>query len=430
MRIADEARPIAAAGPTGPGTARCGCPENGAALSRRTLFRIAGVAGLATATTLSDVRFAFGATSGNTLVVLSLRGGFDGLSAVVPAGDPNYYAKRQGVAVPAGQLKRIDSMFGLHPVMAPLYPLWDAGKLAAVHAVGQDTPTRSHFAAMDEMERAAPGSSLRTGWIDRTLGVVGDGTFTGSQVGSAELPRSMIGGHHKFSLRAVKDVKLAVGEDQVPLSRWQKAVARLHTGARPEVSQPLTSALRAVGSMRGLQQRASDAEAAGYPEGGLGSALHDVAQLVKAGIGVRVATVDFGDWDMHAGQGGVDSGWMHDHLGELSAALAAFAAELGPDLDRVTLVTLSEFGRRVEQNGSGGTDHGHGNAVLVLGGGVRGGQVHGRWPGLADSALVDGDLAGTTDYRSIVAELLTKRLGVGSTSQVFPGFKARAVGAV
>jgi uncharacterized protein (DUF1501 family) len=155
-----------------------------------------------------------------------------------------------------------------------------------------------------------------------------------------------------------------------------------------------------------------------------------VARLVKADLGLRVATVDVGGWDMHSGLGGAEpGGWMHDQVAGLSAALAAFAADLGPHLDRVCLVTLSEFGRRVAQNDSGGVDHGYGNAVLVMGGGIRGGRVHGRWPGLADEALEDGDLAVTTDYRDVLGELLSVRCGVPSAaSQVFPGLRAAPLG--
>ncbi len=410
----------------------CGCPENERAnLSRRTLFRIAGAAGLLTATTMSNVRVALSAdaaTAGHTLIVLSLRGGFDGLSAVAPVGDPNYAAARPSTQIQASVAHQVDSLFGLHPAMAPLFPLWGAGSFGAVHAVGQANPTRSHFAAMEEMERAAPSSSLRTGWIDRTLGVIGDDSvFTGTAVGGGGLPESMSGPHAKFAMQDIAGTKVSIGEDLVPLTRWRSAMATMNGGARAEVKAPLTNALRAIGSIRPLQQQPSDAAAAGYPAGGLGGALHDVARMVKARIGLRVASVEYGDWDMHSGMGNATGGWMFTHLTELSTALAAFAKELGPDFNNVTLLTLSEFGRRVGENGSNGLDHGHGNAVLVLGGGIQGGKVHGRWPGLGAADLMDGDLAGTTDYRSIVAEVLTKRLGVSGTS-IFPGFKAKPVG--
>jgi uncharacterized protein (DUF1501 family) len=410
----------------------CGCPENQqAGLSRRTLFRMAGVGGIATLTTLSNVDLAFGAPAGTgTLVVLSLRGGFDGLSAIVPSGDPDYLKWRPNVGIPASQTKKIDALFGLHPALEPLYEAWDAGNVAAVHAVGQADPTRSHFEAMAEMERAAPASSLRTGWIDRTLGQLGDpGRFSGTQVGGGQLPRSMVGPTQKFAMNSIAGVKLAVGEDLVPLKRWESSMAALHKGARPEISQPLASALTAVGDIQKLQKVPSDAKTLGYPDGGLGAALHDVARLVKANLGLRVATVDYGNWDMHSGMGRSDNGWMRNQLAEMGSALAAFAKELDTDLAKVTLITLSEFGRRTEENGSQGVDHGHGNAVLVLGGGIKPG-VHGTWPGLAADKLVDGDLAGTTDYRSIVAEVLKGRCGVASTTNIFPGFKPKPVGLV
>ena len=412
---------------------RCGCQEDrNLSMTRRALFRMAGAAGLITATTAGQARVAFGAPAGgDVIVVLSLRGGFDGMSAVVPVGDPAYAKNRPTIAVPASVTKKVDSVFGLHPALKPLYPLWDSGKLAAVHAVGQARPTRSHFAAMEEMERAAPGSSLRTGWIDRAVGTVdGAGLFGATQVGSPGLPVSLAGPGAEFSMRALADVRLSVDQDVVPLSSWREAVSDLHRGARPEVSRPLSAALDAIGTLGKVAAAQSTSTQVGYPAGVIGEALHDIADLVKSDLGVRVATVDFGDLDMHAGLGKHNKGWMYDKLTELAQALAAFAKDLGPNLNRVTLVTLSEFGRRLEENGSGGLDHGNGNAVLVLGGGVNGGKVYGRWPGLAPDELLDGDLAGTTDYRSVIAEILSKRSGIGATSEVFPGLKPSTLGLV
>jgi uncharacterized protein (DUF1501 family) len=159
-----------------------------------------------------------------------------------------------------------------------------------------------------------------------------------------------------------------------------------------------------------------------YPDGGLGDALSDIARLIKADVGLQVAAIDYGNWDMHVDLGHFDTGWMHDQLTELSGALAAFATDLGTSaMNDVSLVTLTEFGRRAEENGSGGVDHGFGQAVLLLGGGMRGGHVHGAWPGLADPDLVDGDLDGVNDYRKVLAELLEKRCEAGSVSEVFPG---------
>jgi uncharacterized protein (DUF1501 family) len=411
----------------------CGCPEyESSSLSRRHLLRLAAAAGLVTATTLSDARVAFAAPAapGDTLVVLSLRGGFDGLSAVVPLGDPAYARARPGIAVPASKAKKVDATFGLHPALAPLFPLWDDGTFGAVHAVGQKDPTRSHFEAMAQMERAAPGTSLRDGWIDRTVGLSASASaFTAAQVGSAALPSALLGDAPKMAIASLQGLKVDVDPELVPMSAWRNAFDHLHAGTRAEVREPLRNALDAVSRVQSLPE-AGDVGALGYPTNQLGNAFHDVARLVKADLGLRYATVDHGNWDMHENVGSADGGWMANQLGDLAKALAAFTKELGPDFDRVTVVTLSEFGRRVEQNGSCGLDHGHGNAVLLLGGGVRGGKVHGRWPGLSPANLDAGDLAATTDYRDVVGEILTARCGVGSLTTVFPGLQHRPLGVV
>ncbi len=396
-----------------------------AAMSRRHLLQLTGAgiagSGLLTATTASQARVAFAAgptpapgtgTTPEVLVVISLRGGFDGLSAVVPVGDPAYANARPGIALPTSTVLPLDSMFGLAPGLAPLLPLFKAKQLAAVHAVGQADPTRSHFDAMAEMERAAPGSSIRTGWIDRSVGLVAaSGTFTASQVGSTSVPASLYGDHGGMAISNVDDVKLGVDPTLVSLSTWRKAVATLHRGAAPTTTHPTTAALDALATLSALPKAATPTDL-GYPSGGLGKALQDVARLIKAGIGLRFATCDHGNYDMHENLGGPTGGWMFNQLTELSTSMAAFAKDLGPLLNHVTVVTISEFGRRVAQNASNGLDHGHGNAVLVMGGGVNGGKVYGRWPGLAPATLDDGDLAGTTDYRDIMADILTTRFGV------------------
>jgi uncharacterized protein (DUF1501 family) len=405
------------------GTEPCGCPSP-IGVSRRSLLGAAtaaaalGVVGGAVGDTAS-ARYAFAGTeyAGDVLVVLSLRGGFDGLSAVVPAADPSYADARPGIGVPAGSLIPLDATFGLHPALAPLKPLWDAGQLAAVHAVGQPDPTRSHFRAMQEMERAAPGSSLRTGWLDRVSSAQGAGSaFATVGIGVESNQQALVGPAPALLMPGLHDFQLSSADDATERDRWTRALTAMHAGARPDVGEPARLALRALGTAAGLPAVAGDG---GYPDGDLGSSLRDVARLVKANVGLRVATVDFGDWDMHVGLGRVDDGWMTRQLTDLGRALAAFAADLGPDLGRVTLVTLSEFGRRVRENASGGLDHGHGNLMLLLGGGIVGGRMHGGWPGLASGALLDGDLPATNDYRVVLAELLERRCGVAA-SQVFP----------
>jgi uncharacterized protein (DUF1501 family) len=432
----------------GPGAAPDeACCDEGrkAELSRRHLLQLTGTGlaagGLITATTAADARVAFAtdmltgaplaagtATQAPVLVVVSLRGGFDGLSAVVPAGDHAYAVARPDIAVPASALHRVDAMFGLAPGLAPLFPLWTAGKVAAIHAVGQSDPTRSHFEAMAEMERAAPGSSLRTGWIDRSVGALAaSGTFTASQVGAPSLPASLYGDHHAMAIESVADLRFSLGQQLITLSNWRKAVATLHQGAAPEVVKPTKDAFDALTTLSTLPNKG---QGAGYTNTPIGKALHDVALLVKAGVGLRFATVDMGNWDMHQNVGRPTDGWMARQLKDLATALAGFAGELGPQLNQVTLVTISEFGRRVAQNGSQGLDHGHGNCVLVMGGGVKGGKVYGPWPGLAAGKLDNGDLAGVTDYRDIMAEILTTRFGVGNVRDVFPGLNPKPLGFV
>lgn len=425
----------------------CTCPQDAATTStvdearttggtsRRSLLR-GGLAalGLAAAEPLVSTRYAYAAAgyTGDVVVVLSLRGGFDGLSAVAPVGDPAYGKARPTIAVPASAAIRLDSRFGLHPALAPLKPFWDAGTFGVVHAVGQAAPTRSHFAAMEEMERAAPGTGLRTGWLDRTLGLRPAGTtFRAVQVGGSGASPALAGPTPELALDAVDDFTLSAAWDDQQLVRWRTALAAVHRGAPTSLAAPATATLGAVSRTAALKKAGyTPANGASYPDGELGPALRDVARLVKAGVGLQVACVEVGDWDMHAGLGQHHQGWMQSKLDDLARSLTAFATDLGSRMQGVTVVTLSEFGRRVAENGSGGLDHGHGNAVLMLGGGVRGGMVHGRWPGLAAANLRDGDLAGTTDYRQVLGEVLVRRCGATSLSSVFPGLRPAPIGVV
>ncbi len=413
----------------------CGCPA-GPELSRRSFLKAAGVAGLVAGLASEGMftRMAFADTpyDGDVLVVLSLRGGFDSLQAIVPTGDVDYAAWRPNIAIPQGQLLPLGGIFGMHPAMAPLKPFFDAGDFGVIHAVGMAEPNRSHFSAMEEMERAAPGSSLRTGWLDRVLGLRDTGTaFQASQLGSNTASSAFLGPSQELAMWSVDSFELNGAWDATELARWNTALGSLHTDAPELLASPAATALGAIGTAATLQAAGyTPASGAVYPDTGLGAALKDVARLIKAGVGLQVAAVDYGDWDMHVDQGSVDAGWMRDHLTELSEALAAFGTDMGAGLDGVTLVTLTEFGRRVEENGSGGTDHGFGQAVLLLGGGVKGGQIHGTWPGLAPGDLIDGDLNATTDYRALLAEILEKRCGAGTVADIFPGIGGGRPGVV
>ncbi|UQU68234.1 DUF1501 domain-containing protein [Couchioplanes caeruleus] len=416
-------------------TTACGCDELTTLTRRGVLGRglAAGaggvLAGLAAEGLSTRLAFAADGYTGDTLVVLSLRGGFDGLSAIAPIGDADYYRARPTIALPKSQAIGGDAMFGLHPALAPLLPMWKNGGLAAVHAVGQPNPTRSHFAAMEEMERAAAGTSVRSGWLDRMLGLTGaSGPLAGVSLGAAMPSRLLAGPATDVSMATLDGFTMAGDSAKRPMAA---ALSRMYATAPELLAGPALaagSALTATASVRATAY--TPANGAAYPKTPLGTALRDVARLIKANAGLAAAAVDCGDWDMHEGLGTAVQGQrMYDNLFETATALAAFAADLGPDgMAGVTLVTVSEFGRRVAENASRGVDHGHGNAMLVMGGGVRGGTVYGAWPGLSPGALVDGDLAATTDYRAVIGEILQKRCGFGSLSEVFPGVAPASFG--
>ena len=422
----------------------CGCPEFArtalsADVSRRGFLAAAGIGasaasfalGSSSAQAATQLTFADAGYAGDTLVVLSFRGGFDGLSAVAPVGDADYYTARPNIAVPQARGLKLDTRFALHPALAPLLPLYTAGRLAMVHAVGQPNPTRSHFTDMDEMERAAPGSSLRTGWLDRMVGATTTpGPFAATSLAATSAPRSLMGPTVELAMRSLDSFELAATWDATEMARWTKALNALYTGAPAQLAGPATTALSTVATTTALANTAyTPAGGAVYPAGGLGDALRDAARLIKAGVGLRAVTIDSGNWDMHVNLGRSDGGWMFNQLTEVGKALAAFNADLGAAANNVTLVTLSEFGRRVAENGSGGVDHGYGNVSFVMGGGVNGGKVYGTWPGLGASQLLAGDLNATTDYRIVLGEILEKRCGV-SASTVLPGVPTTRLGIV
>jgi uncharacterized protein (DUF1501 family) len=406
----------------------CAEGERASNVTRRSLLKAVGLGSVAIAAgPMVGMRAAFGAVdagwAGDTVVVLSLRGGFDGLSAVAPIGDPDYSVARPTIAVPSASAFQLDSMFGMHPALSALQSLWTSNKLAFVHAAGMSAPNRSHFAAMDEMERAAPGSSARSGWLDRTLALhtVG-GPFSAVQMGSSSLPESLAGPYPVLGMDSINSFRLNSVYNQAGRDRWRNALNALHVQAPAGLHDSASGTLGALDTAASLGSY-TPAAGASYPNGGLGNALKNAAQLIKAQVGVRVLTIDLGNWDMHANLGRVDNGWMRDNLVELGGALKAFATDLGAMLDSTTLVTISEFGRRVGENESGGVDHGWGNVMMVMGGHVVQG-VHGTWPGLADAKLTQGDLTATTDYRAVLADILVNRTGasVSQVQEVFPGY--------
>jgi uncharacterized protein (DUF1501 family) len=408
------------------------CPPG--AFSRRTLLRGLGAAGVltfGTAAAHGQAAFAAGATTTDTLVVIFLRGAADWLSIVPPVGDPAYAAARPNIGVPASRALHLDSTFGLHPALQPLMPFWNSRQLGFVHAAGSADPTRSHFEAQAAIESAAYGTAnVYTGWLDRYLQTITDGTFTAVAHGDAA-PPSLAGPASTLAMASLSSFSLPSWLPALPT-----ALGTMYSGLTHSLGTQAVTTLGALGTAARVSSATyAPANGASYPGNGTGPALLDLARLIKANVGLQVATLDVGNWDMHEDlghQGGVDGGWMHDNLTDLGNSLAAFATDLGTALSNVTVVTVTDFGRRVQENGSGGVDHGHGQAMMLLGGGTRGGQVWGSWPTLADNALDQGDLAGTTDLRSVFGELLADRMGASDAvvRSVFPGWTPTYLDAV
>jgi uncharacterized protein (DUF1501 family) len=404
-------------------------------ISRRGLLKgLAAVAGGAVVTSahgqvFAQTAYAATGTADAVLVVLSLRGGADGLSLVVPHGDPGYYAARPRIAVPAERLLARGEMFGLHPALGPLLPLWESGRLAAVHAAGLPAPNRSHFAAMEEVEDADPGSSARVGWLNRLIGLDAfRAPVQAVQIGDPMVPTALYGPEPVLATRSLADVDLAAPDDPTWRRRRVAALSTTWGSGGGALGAGARTAMRVVRDVRPAQQVSAAAHnGATYPSGDMGRAMAESARLIRADIGAEVVTVDFGGWDMHTYVGDLNGGRMLNQAAEMAQAVAAFFTDLGAIGDKVTLVTISEFGRRVDENANRGLDHGWGNAMLVAGAGVRGGGYYADWPGLDEQALRSGDLAVTTDYRSVLREVLRARFDA-DTSKVFPRFTGERVG--
>ncbi len=386
-----------------------------------------GVAALGSQLVTSRVAYAApGAATAGTVVVIFLRGGMDGLSMLVPADDPNLLNARPNVGVRGGSLIGMGRGFGLHPAMAPLKPLIDAGKVAAVPAVSTPDLSRSHFQAQDCLERGSTNAAT-SGWLDRVLEQAGPGTTFRSVGVGGLLPRSLMGTSGSMSMRNLESVDLAV--DDKRMDATTAALESLYTGLDHPIAAQSLLALDALGTVADIRASQEAGGGTEYPEGNFADALKSLAGLIKAKAGVRVACIDVGGWDTHTGMGNVDGGDIMRHLGDLATALAAFTTDIGSELDTTTVLTMSEFGRRLEENASGGTDHGHGGVLLAMGGGVKGG-VHGTWNGLGEDVLEQGDVPGWNDYRDVLTEIVSTRLGisVGSMANVFPEWKATPVG--
>jgi uncharacterized protein (DUF1501 family) len=405
------------------------CCEEFTAMSRRSLLR--GALAIGGATTMVGSAMVSASASSvvpatSVLVVLSLRGAADGLSLVVPHGDPAYLPARPRIGIPKDQLLVADSFFGLHPKLEPLLPMWNAGRIAAVHATGLPAPNRSHFSAMEELEDADPGSSKRVGWLNRLVGTRNHHSPL-QAVGmiSGPAPTELVGPIPLMTVGSVDDMSIAGDDkwDTDPPGKRRRSLGTLWDDDKSVLGQAMRATLQATSDFAPAQSTADNR--ASYGDSDLGRALSEVARVIRGNVGVEVLTVDQGDWDMHSDLGTLGWGQMIRNAADLATAISAFFADLGPQTDKVTLVALSEFGRRVAENDNYGLDHGYGNVMLVAGAGVKGGYHCPSWPGLGSG--LDADLSVTTDYRSVLAEIVSTRFD-SSPSAVFPGFTPESVG--
>ncbi len=360
------------------------------------------------------------------LVVVFQRGAVDGLNMVVPHGERAYYGARPTIAIPApgrtGGALDLDGHFGLHPRLTAMQALYARGSLAIVHACGSPDPTRSHFDAQDYMETGTPGvKSTPDGWLNRTVAQRHDAEHAGAMRAvalSPRLPRMLQGRAPALAVASLDRLDVAGGARAGDAFEAQYAAA-----ADQVLRQTGRDAFDAMRTLRAVEARGPrTAAGAQYPRSPFGTAMRQVAQLVKADVGLEVAYAEIGGWDTHVNQGGAE-GQLAQRLADVDRTLGAFLEDLGPHGQDVVVVTMSEFGRTVAENGTRGTDHGHGNAMLVMGGPVRGGRVLGRWPGLEQAQRKDGrDLAITTDFRAVLGELIAGHLGVQDLTPVFPGY--------
>ena len=373
-------------------------------------------------TSTLSFRPAFAAETGDatkTLVVLFLRGGIDGLNVVVPHGDPVYYDQRPTIAIPQQSDQLIDlgdGMFGLNAALNPLMGAWNDSKLAIAHAVASPEHNRSHFEAMRIWETAGSG----TGFLDRYMQLRAERSAFSSVAMEGRLPQSMAGPVGELALgRSIDNFRLR-GPDPDELAR---VIRTMYDPLEHPATAQVASTMGALETAAMLTDSGyTPANGAEYPGGPLGDKLREIARLIKSDVGLQVAAIDAGGFDTHTNE----RADLDRHLDEIGRALAAWTTDLGDDLDKTTLITMSEFGRRIGQNNNNGTDHGWGNFMMMLGGGVKGMQVYTTWPGLDDDD--DGDLRQAIDYRSVLGEWMLANGGVGSISEVFPGFDYEAVG--
>ncbi len=400
-------------------------------ISRRYFLKNGGIAMLGMASLPSFLQRAIAGTvapNKRKMVVLFQRGAMDGLNVVVPFAEPDYYRLRPTIAIPeprrggAEAAIDLDGFFGLHPSLQLLQPLFQNRQLAIVQAVGSPDPTRSHFDAQDFMESGTPGlKSTDDGWLNRAMQSMPEeqaSPFRAVAFGPY-LPRTLSGSAPAVAIPDLKQFKM-YGPQQTVEGGFEAMYAQTLDQALRGVGQ---ETFEAIDQLKSINPDSYQPEnGAQYPTSRFGKSLMEIAELFKADIGLEVAFLDSGGWDHHVNEGGVE-GQLSNLLRDLGQGIAAFHQDMGDRMGEVVFVSMSEFGRTVHENGNRGTDHGHANCMFIMGGDVKGGKVYTRWPGMSEEKLYQGrDLAVTTDYRSVLAEIITKHLGGRDLNAVFPGF--------
>jgi uncharacterized protein (DUF1501 family) len=367
------------------------------------------------------------------LIAIFQRGAVDGLSVIVPFGEAEYYRVRPSIAIGRpnsgdNAAVDLDGFFGFNPRLQPLKPLWDQRQLAIVHACGSPDSTRSHFDAQDYMETATPGvKSTSDGWLNRYLQARRAEAATPFRAVAltSQLPRMLQGTAPALALSQIGQFGIRAGQatDMVGASfeaEYAAAADRVLNGTGREAFDAIKM-LKVADPAKYQPENGAD-----YPRTPFGQALKQIGQLTKANVGLEVAFADVGGWDTHVNQG-AGQGQLAGRLDDFSRSIAALVADLDDRLGDTVILTMSEFGRAVTENGNRGTDHGHGNAMMVIGGGVRGGHVYGKWPGLtADHRYDARDLAVTTDFRDVFGEIVVRHLGVKDPKPIFPGYAINA----
>lgn len=365
-----------------------------------------------------------------TLVAIFQRGAVDGLNMVVPYAERTYYDLRPTIAIPKPQSGNpdaaidLDGFFGLHPSLLSLKTLWDTKRLAIVHAAGSPANTRSHFDAQDYMESGTPNiKSTRDGWLNRLLQNHAENKRSLFRAVSVTqmMPRVLQGRAPALAISNLSNFSVRAGQASARVQGgFEEIYEQVTNDQLGGTAKETFEAINYLKKVNPAQYRPEFG--AEYPRSQFGNSLLQIAQLIKAGVGLEIAFTDMGGWDTHVNQGG-SRGQLSNLLRQFGAGISALATDLGSRMDDVVILTMSEFGRTVRENGNRGTDHGHANAMLVIGNGVRGGKVYGPWPGLKSEQLFEGrDLALTTDFRAVFAEVSQRHLGVKNLQTVFPGY--------